>query len=125
MIERDFAAVLAAEPEKPRRFLLYFVAGGVQLTDASAELIPEILAEVHARPVPEVAIVGHTDRKGTETANAELASRRARVVQHMVIDAGVASDLIAVTSHGERNPLVATADNVDEPKNRRVEVVIR
>ncbi len=43
----------------------------------------------------------------------------------MVIDAGLAPDLIEVTSYGEHKPLVATADDVDEPRNRRVEVVIR
>jgi len=32
---------------------------------------------------------------------------------------------ITVTSHGEGNPLIKTADNVSEPRNRRVEVVIR
>jgi len=30
-----------------------------------------------------------------------------------------------VSSHGEENPLVKTADNVSNTKNRRVEVVVR
>jgi outer membrane protein OmpA-like peptidoglycan-associated protein len=71
-----------------------------------------------------VAIVGHTDTKGTRESNTKLASARAEVVKSIVIDAGVAPELIAVTSLGESKPLVATPDNVDEPRNRRVEVVI-
>jgi len=124
MIERDFSAALAAEPDKPRSFRLYFLAGGVELTEDSARLIPQILAEVRGRAVPDVAIVGHTDTKGTRESNAQLAARRAAVVKDIVIDAGVDPDLIALTSLGESDPLVATADNVDEPRNRRVEVVI-
>ena len=31
---------------------------------------------------------------------------------------------IRTNSHGEGNPLVKTADNVNEPQNRRVEVTI-
>ncbi len=125
MIERDFGAALDAEPEKPRRFLLYFLAGSVELTDASAALLPSILAEVGERRAPDVGIVGHTDTIGTAESNAELAERRALAVKALVIDAGVAAELIRVTSLGERNPLVVTADEVDEPQNRRVEVVIR
>jgi outer membrane protein OmpA-like peptidoglycan-associated protein len=32
---------------------------------------------------------------------------------------------LEITSHGEANLLVPTADNVSEPRNRRVEVTVR
>ena len=32
---------------------------------------------------------------------------------------------LVVESHGERNLLVPTPDNVDEPRNRRVEITLR
>ncbi len=38
---------------------------------------------------------------------------------------GVVSNLIHVDAHGESNPLIATADEVAEPKNRRVDVTVR
>ena len=38
---------------------------------------------------------------------------------------GINQDYLEVTSHGEGNPLVPTPDGVDEPRNRRVEVVVR
>lgn len=125
MVERDFAAALATEPEKPSRFVLYFYAGDIRLTGESESLIAQILAEVHARPVPEVVVVGHTDTMGTQGDNAALAARRAETVRDIVIDAGLDPALVSVSSHGENSPLVATADNVDEPRNRRVEVIIR
>ena len=38
---------------------------------------------------------------------------------------GINESIIDVSSHGENNPLVRTTDEVEEPKNRRVEIVIR
>lgn len=125
MIDRDFAAALAAEPERPRRFLLYFRAGSVDLTAASADALPRILAEAGARKVPDISIIGHTDTIGTAEDNAELAQRRALLVKGLVINAGIDAALISVTSLGESTPLIATADEVDEPHNRRVEVIVR
>ncbi len=39
--------------------------------------------------------------------------------------AGVDPKGIRTTSHGEGNPLIPTKDNVAEPRNRRVEVIVR
>ena len=38
---------------------------------------------------------------------------------------GVEGTFMDVSSHGEANPIVKTADNVSNAKNRRVEVVVR
>jgi len=32
---------------------------------------------------------------------------------------------ITIESHGEKNPLVPTPDDTEEPRNRRVEVTVR
>jgi len=41
------------------------------------------------------------------------------------VKAGVAADRISVAGRGEREPLVPTADEVAEPRNRRVEINVR
>ena len=43
----------------------------------------------------------------------------------MIVAGGIDSKMVEVTGHGENNPLVDTADNVSEPLNRRVEIVVR
>jgi outer membrane protein OmpA-like peptidoglycan-associated protein len=43
----------------------------------------------------------------------------------VLLQEGIAPALLEVTSHGEANPLVPTADEVPEPRNRRVEVMVR
>jgi outer membrane protein OmpA-like peptidoglycan-associated protein len=38
---------------------------------------------------------------------------------------GIPDERIRVSGRGEREPIVPTADNVDEPRNRRVEINVR
>jgi OOP family OmpA-OmpF porin len=42
-----------------------------------------------------------------------------------VLGLGVPERVVTVESYGERAPIVPTADGVSEPRNRRVEIVIR
>jgi outer membrane protein OmpA-like peptidoglycan-associated protein len=42
-----------------------------------------------------------------------------------LVEIGIPIDRIRVAGRGEREPLVPTADNVDEPRNRRVEIIVR
>jgi outer membrane protein OmpA-like peptidoglycan-associated protein len=51
--------------------------------------------------------------------------RRANVVRTMLIDAGLSQAAIDASSHGEMELLVPTANDVFEPKNRRVEITVR
>jgi len=46
-------------------------------------------------------------------------------VADMLKEKGLKARELTVESHGERNPLVKTPDNTQEPKNRRVEVSVR
>ncbi|MBT6616426.1 MAG: OmpA family protein, partial [Deltaproteobacteria bacterium] len=57
--------------------------------------------------------------------NYTLSKGRAEAVARLLVTRGVQQDHINTTSHGEGNLLIKTGDNVNEPKNRRVEVVVR
>jgi outer membrane protein OmpA-like peptidoglycan-associated protein len=73
-----------------------------------------------------VAVIGHTDRVGSVAQNDALSLQRAeRVRRDVAQQLGIAPDRIAAAGRGEREPLVETADEVAEPRNRRVEVTIR
>ncbi|MBF0153012.1 MAG: OmpA family protein [Magnetococcales bacterium] len=124
-IETRYAAAVAARSRKPAQFILYFHTGGTTLTPASQSKLPEILETLKKWRVPEVAVIGHTDLVGSEETNYRLALDRARSVRDMLTGIGMPASTIEVTSHGKQNPLIATADGVDEPRNRRVEVTIR
>ena len=121
----EFAAALAATPEQPVQFVLYFEEGTTNLVAASKPQVQRIFAEIASRQAPDVQVTGHTDTVGTIEDNDKLALRRANSVREMLIAQGLQPALVAAVGRGERAPLVATGDEVDEPKNRRVVVIVR
>ena len=124
-LESDFGVVLAARPQLPVTFVLYFEGTGTALTAESQAQIARILAAVAGRPVPDVSVIGHTDTVGGADANERLGLERAQRIAALIITAGLKVSDLTVTSHGEFNLLVKTPDETPEPKNRRVEITIR
>jgi outer membrane protein OmpA-like peptidoglycan-associated protein len=120
-----FGEALSAQPEPPLRFLLYFQSGTVELTAESQRQISEILAAIEARKSKDISIVGHTDRVGSREANYQLGLERVDSIKAILVDKGVDPSGIEVASHGEDNPLVETEDEVEEPRNRRIEITVR
>jgi outer membrane protein OmpA-like peptidoglycan-associated protein len=119
-----WAEALAHEPPAPVSFILYFILDSTTLTPESRRSLSEVLGIVRARPAPEVAVVGYTDRSGTNEYNYELGLRRAQAVRREIEAAGVPSSLISVASYGPANPLIPNAREF-EPRNRRVELTVR
>lgn len=124
-VESRYGQVLAAQPQRPVSFSLYFQEGGTQLTSESQALLPKIKEELARRKAPDVVVVGHTDRVGSLDANDALSLRRAQAVKGLLMEVGIADRLITATGRGEREPLVPTADEVAEARNRRVEILVR
>jgi outer membrane protein OmpA-like peptidoglycan-associated protein len=124
-IQKNFAESLAAQPQPPLKFLLYFLPGGVDLDEESKALLPQILAAIRERNSLDIGIHGHSDTVGSTEQNIELSTRRAFAVKEFIVQPGLNIQNLEVTSHGEGNLLVPTPDNVPEPRNRRVEVVVR
>lgn len=124
-INEFFKEALIAEPLPPKSFLLYFKSGGSQLTAQSASLVLQILEFIKERQSEDISVIGHSDRAGSKKWNFTLSTRRAKEIRDSLVSHGVDGQFMKVSSHGEGNPLVQTRDNVSEPKNRRVEVVVR
>lgn len=123
-LETMFSEALSIQPKQPVHFLLYF-SQETQIAPESLKLIPDILTTIKERNSTSISAIGHTDTFGSKDYNLMLSKQRANAVKALLIKQGIDPDTITVTSHGKENPLIATGDNVIEPKNRRVEVVIR
>lgn len=124
-VSRRFADASAALPPKAVTFTLYFVVRKTELTAESKAQVEAMLTDVASRQAAEIIITGHTDRMGTDERNAALSLKRAQWVRDLVVRKGVAPDLVTTVGAGEREPVVPTADGVPEPKNRRVEILVR
>lgn len=124
-VRERFGAVLAALPPRQISHVLYFEPGGSALTEASRVTFEQFRKEIAGRPAPEVRVVGHTDSVGSVQANDALSHKRAVDIREQLIAAGVPAEAIEAVGRGERDMLVPTADEVDEPRNRRVEINLR
>lgn len=123
-IQERYKATLAAQPKMVTNYILYFESGTSVLTRDSETKIPAILDDINSRKVFEAYIVGHTDTVGSNDANHRLGMERADIVKKIMQEQYSYKGEIKVTSHGEGSLLIPTADNIDEPKNRRVEIEI-
>lgn len=119
-----FSDALSIQPKPPVHYILYFERDLV-LTSDSAGLLPDILTAIKERDSTDISVVGHTDTVGSREYNMTLSIERANSVRDLLVQKGVDLHYIKVSSHGKENPLIKTADNVSEPRNRRVEVVVR
>ncbi len=124
-VQKRYGQLLAAQPVAVQHFTLYFMPGGSELTPESQAILSDVLALATARPGGEVVIVGHTDRVGTLESNDALSLQRARAIRELVISRGFPAERVDAVGRGEREPVMPTADEVDEPKNRRAEVMVR
>jgi outer membrane protein OmpA-like peptidoglycan-associated protein len=124
-VKKDFAAALAAKPPAPVSYTVYFLIGSDEFTDESKANLNLTLEEMVRRPSPEIAVIGHTDRLGSDQVNDALSLQRAQRVKDILIQRGVVAERISVAGRGERELLVPTADEIAEPRNRRVEITVR
>ncbi len=124
-IRAAFAEALSARPDAPIRFTLYFREGSDELTPDSQKDLESVMAEVRKRPAPDVIVVGHTDKVGFLQDNDRLALKRAEKMRGELLRQGLPADAVLAAGRGEREPLVPTADEVAEPRNRRVEMLVR
>ena len=95
--------------------------------EAAYGKLDEVLAkdQAHGRMHPGITlyIAGHTDTVGSASHNLKLSQDRARSIAAWFRKRGVKLP-IAFEGFGETSPEVKTADNVDEPRNRRVDYVL-
>nr|WP_301334484.1 OmpA family protein [Variovorax dokdonensis] len=112
-------------PPKPQRFVLYFDAGGTVLTSQSKLELDSVIQAAMAHPGADITVTGHTDTRGSMTRNDQLGLQRATEIKGLLVQRGFPDNRIESVGRGQRELLVPTADQVDEPRNRRVVVLVR
>jgi len=92
------------------------------LSPEAMATISQAAAAYRATGSAGITNVGNTDTSGSPDYNMALSIRRADVVTRALIQKGVPAAAIETAGRGQTNLLVATADGVREPQNRRVEL---
>jgi outer membrane protein OmpA-like peptidoglycan-associated protein len=110
-------------PYAPRHYILYFSEGTTDLTPESVPILEALRKEV--TEASDVQITGHTDTVGSSDSNDKLSYERAVEIRAALVKKGLPVANARVAGRGERELRVQTADGVNEPANRRVEVILR
>ena len=124
-LKKQEAALLTGLPPPAKSFLLYFDQGTVKLVPGSVPVLASLRAEIAGRSGPEVEVIGHTDTLGSHDDNDRLSNRRAEEVMSWLVGHGFDRSQMSAVGRGERELKQATADNVSNAANRRVEVIVR
>jgi OmpA-OmpF porin, OOP family len=124
-VRSAFGPTLAAQPRREASFTVHFAEGRDAIDEPSLGVIDAALREAAGRPVADVLVVGHTDRVGTDAVNDALARQRAETVRAELVRRGLAPGSVQASGRGSREPVVPTPAGVAEPRNRRVDIIVR
>jgi len=124
-VQSELKELFTLRPPKPHRFTLFFDVGDTALTPESISMLQSVVAEALTRPGADITVTGHTDSRGSVADNDALSIQRAQEITRLLVQSGFPADRIEAMGRGERELAVPTADEVDEPRNRRVVIVVR
>ncbi|WP_438998801.1 OmpA family protein [Variovorax beijingensis] len=124
-VQADHKILFDMRPPAPQRYTVYFEVGGTTLTPASQQVMNEALIAAQTRSGSDIVVTGHTDTKGALEQNDMLSQRRAQEVVQLFVERQFPAKRIEAVGRGERELAVPTADEVDEPRNRRVTIEVR
>jgi OOP family OmpA-OmpF porin len=127
LAELETAAPAPAQPAavQPETYVVYFDFDKSNIKPEAAQILDRAIADAKDGGTPSISVTGHADRSGSEDYNLGLSLRRSDAVREYLINGGVTADQITVSGRGEAEPAVPTADGVQEPRNRRVEIIVQ
>jgi OmpA-OmpF porin, OOP family len=129
-LQYKFGAPSVAPPPPPPSvappsFMVFFDWDRSNLSQQALTTIQQAANAFKSKGNARITATGHTDTSGPESYNMALSLRRANAVKDALVRDGVPAQAITVVGKGETGLLVQTGDNVREPQNRRVEIVIQ
>jgi outer membrane protein OmpA-like peptidoglycan-associated protein len=115
-----------AMPEQaPVSYQVFFPLGSAMLGDQDKTALAAAAQVYKTKPNAKVTVTGFTDTVGSPALNTRLSQARADAVKNLLVQNGIPAGSITTSASGENDPLVPTADQTNEGRNRRVVVVIQ
>lgn len=108
---------------------IFFGYDEFNITEASADILLDVIAILQDNPDAQVVLTGHTDNRGPHEYNLALGTKRADSAKKFMVNCTpYLEKRIKTASKGETEPLVQVKDNSknskyekEHAKNRRVE----
>jgi outer membrane protein OmpA-like peptidoglycan-associated protein len=116
----------AAAPSTGARqlYIVFFDFDKSSITEAGRKVLDAAAVAVKQDQAVRIELTGYTDTMGTVPYNMKLSERRADAVRDYLSKAGIPANRMDVAWKGKTDLRVPTPDQVREPQNRRVEIII-
>lgn len=101
-----------------------FDTGEAELRAGAQRTIDRLVDYMRQNPKRNLLIEGHTDSRGSEEFNRELASERANAVAGALVQSGIDRSRLRTAGLGEAYPVASNETTAGRQENRRVEIVI-
>ena|SRR5215471_7382799 len=115
-----------ANPDQaPVSYMVFFNLGSTKLSDQDQNTVAQAAQVYKTKANARVMVTGYADTVGSPSANMALSQQRANVVKNLLVQSGVPAAAITTAASGDTGLLVETASQTNQPKNRRVTIVIQ
>ncbi len=128
--ERMAAEMRDMEAEQTERGLVLtlsdvlFDTDSARLKQGAGVTVARLAEFLQNNPERKLLIEGHTDARGPEEYNLDLAQQRANALAEALVQRGVPSDRLRPVGLGEAYPVASNDNPAGLQQNRRVEVVV-
>jgi outer membrane protein OmpA-like peptidoglycan-associated protein len=135
-VEKKLSAALKsldeiASVKEEKRGVVITLSGSVLFATGKSELLAiakdrlnEVAKAVKDQGYKAIVVEGHTDSRGSDTANEELSLRRAEAVRVHLVSQGIDANKITAVGRGEATPVASNESAEGRANNRRVELVV-
>lgn len=101
-----------------------FASGGSTIAVESGPLVTALAAALRDCDTVIVEVAGHTDAKGSESANLRLSEERANAVVQALMAEKVPGEKLLPRGYGESRPLDSATNEAAHARNRRIEFIV-
>ena len=121
----DKLAAVTARLAKP--LVLYFKTNSDELTldQNQRKYLGDLIYYLDNKPGGKAVSTGHTDNKGSNSANTRLSRKRAEFVKDYLVRNGINGSNISAIGKGPNQPIADNGTEAGRAKNRRVEISIK
>lgn len=101
-----------------------FATGKYTLLPIAKDRLNEVAKAVKDQGYKKIIVEGHTDSRGSASANQDLSLKRAQEVRSHLISQGIDANKISAVGRGEDVPIASNETAEGRANNRRVELVV-
>jgi len=124
----ETSAATQQSASEPEQFVLYFDFASAKLSSVARPVVADAVEAIKRTEasghLSHVKVIGYADTVGSTEGQDRLSMRRADAVRDELIRDGIEAEVIKTEGRGKMEPAVLTGDQIKNPRNRRVRIVI-